>query len=238
VGEAFAVCGAAGLGILALALLAVREPERACVRPHAREVIATLKSAAREPGVIWVGLFTALWNFNPLANPVLHLHMTGALGLAEQIFGNALSVFSLTSLAAALLYGLYCARVPMRVLVHASVALGVMGNLAYAAIFNAPSAGLAMAGVGFTYMTATLIQFDLAARACPPGAAGTVFASLMAVANLSTLVSTWLGGLAYERLGAVWGYNEGFHILIAASALFTAACWLVIPWLPRRLLQS
>jgi hypothetical protein len=43
-------------------------------------------------------------------------------------------------------------------------------------------------------MTATLIQLDLAARSCPPEAAGTVFATLMALENFAASLSTWLGG--------------------------------------------
>ena len=63
----------------------------------------------------------------------------------------------------------------------------------------------AAAVVGFCYMTATLVQFDLAARACPAGATATVFASLMAVSNLCAAASTWLGAWptsASPRLGA------------------------------------
>jgi MFS family permease len=235
---AFALCAAAGCGVFALAMLRVREPARVVVRLSGREVARSLESAAKSRGVIGVGLFVALWNFNPLANPVLHLHMTGPLGLGEQAFGNALSLFSLTSLAAAVLYGLYCARVPMAWLVQISIVFGVVANFAYAAVLDAPSAAVALSAVGFTYMTATLIQFDLAARACPSDAAGTVFATIMAVANLSTLVSTWLGGLGYEWLGTIWGHAAAFRILIGASAVFTAGCWLIVPFLPRSLLRT
>jgi predicted MFS family arabinose efflux permease len=224
--------------MLALAVIGVREPEQGDP-PRSSEGIGTeLRGALRSPAVVSVGLFTALWNFNPLSNPILHLHMTGALGLSQQTFGNALSLFSVTSLAAAMAYGFYCSAVRMSVLVHVTVVLGIVANLAYAAIVDEPSAGFATAAVGFAYMTATLIQFDLAARACPPGAAGTIFASLMAVANLSTLVSTWLGGLAYERLGAAWGHTTAFRILIGLSALFTTGCWLIVPRIPRSILSN
>ena len=54
-------------------------------------------------------------------------------------------------------------------------------------------------------MTATLIQIDLAARTCPPETAGTVFALLMALENLSASASTWLGGVLYDEGKERWG---------------------------------
>ncbi len=86
---------------------------------------------------------------------------------------------------------------------------------------------------GFTYMTATLIQLDLAARACPPEVAGTVFATLMALENFATLLSTWIGGSWYERGLAHWGSRTSFHVLVLVGSAFTAACWLLVPFLPR-----
>ena len=87
--------------------------------------------------------------------------------------------------------------------------------------------------VGFTYMTATLIQLDLAARACPPEAAGTVFATLMALENLAASLGTWLGGSWYERGLARWGSRTSFHLLVLVGSACTAGCWLLVPFLPR-----
>jgi len=48
-------------------------------------------------------------------------------------------------------------------------------------------------------MTASLVQFDLAARVCRPATAGTTFAVLMALSNLGMSLSTALGGSWYQR---------------------------------------
>jgi hypothetical protein len=87
--------------------------------------------------------------------------------------------------------------------------------------------------VGFTYMTAMLIQFDLAARACPPRIAGTVFALFMALSNLSTSLATGLGGDWYESGEIRWGSTTSFNVLVGIGAGTTALCWLLWPLLRR-----
>ena len=88
-------------------------------------------------------------------------------------------------------------------------------------------------GVAFTYMTATLIQLDLAARTCPPETAGTVFAVLMALENLSASASTWLGGVLYDEGRNRWGSRGSFQVLVLIGSALTACCWLVVPLLTR-----
>ena len=180
-----------------------------------------------------VGAFLFLWNFNPFSNTVLQLHMTQSMGFSDQFFGNTVSLMAIGSVAASVAYGFYCRRVPMLWLVHTSIVLGIASTLAYWAMADHASAVLVNLVVGFTYMTATLIQLDLAAQACPARVAGTGFAILMALSNLGTVVSTWLGGAWYERGRTLWGSQTSFAVLVGLGAAFTAACWLIVPFLPR-----
>ena len=159
--------------------------------------------------------------------------MTRVLGLGEQFYGYTASLMAMASIAACLAYGTYCRRVPMPVLVHLSIALGVASTLAYVAVTDERSAVLVALAVGFTYMTATLIQLDLAARVCPPEAAGTVFATIMALENLGASASIGLGGRWYDAGAARWGGQASFHVLVGVGAAFTASCWLIVPFLPR-----
>ena len=181
-----------------------------------------------------IGAFLFLWNFNPFSNTVLHLHMTRALGFGERFYGWTVSLTSIVSIAASVAYGLYCRRVRMSTLVHLSIVLGVVSTLGYALVVDERSAVLVTVGVAFTYMTATLIQMDLAARTCPPETAGTVFALLMALENLSASASTWLGGVLYDEGKDRWGSRGSFQVLVLIGSALTACCWLVVPWLPAR----
>ncbi len=229
---AFLLCGAGGVVTLALAVFAVREPSRHRQGPGRRATAKALGKAARSPTILGVGAFLFLWNFNPFSTVVVHLHMTRVLGMGEQFYGYTTSLMAMASIAACLAYGTYCRRVPMPVLVHLSIALGVASTLAYVAVTGERSAVLVALAVGFTYMTATLIQLDLAARVCPPEAAGTIFATIMALENLGASASIGLGGHWYDAWSARWGGRASFHLLVGVGAAFTASCWLIVPFLP------
>jgi hypothetical protein len=118
-------------------------------------------------------------------------------------------------------------------LFHAAVAMGIIATLAYWAMVGEKSAAIISVIVGFTYMTGSLVQYDLAARACPVSAAGTTFAVLMSLSNLSMSLSIGLGGYLYDRWSAAWGSVTAFNALVAAGALTTCACWVLLPLLDR-----
>jgi len=92
--------------------------------------------------------------------------------------------------------------------------------------------------VGLVYMFGTLVQLDLAARVCRPHTAGTTFALLMSLINLSALVSQGLGGTLYETMTQYWGSTAAFQVLVAIGALFTAGSWLLLPLMRRTLLPQ
>jgi MFS family permease len=234
----FAICAGLSVVTLALALFCVREPAPCPTTPNLRNTVGVLRRSLSAPGLMGVAAFLFLWNFNPFQNAVLYLHMTQALGFSEQFYGETVTLFALASMAACATYGLYCRRVPFRLLIHGSIALGIASTLAYALMAGPLSARIVTANVGLIYMTATLIQLDLAARICPPAVAGTVFATLMALENLAASASTALGGMLYDRGAKLWGDRGSFFALLVIGAATTAACWLLMPLLPRRSLDA
>jgi hypothetical protein len=229
---AFLICGAGGALTLVLVLVCVREPPCARTPLGIRASLGMLAGALRQGSIFAVGGFLFLANFNPFTNTVLQLHMTKALGFSQEFYGETVALTSVASIVASLAYGLYCRRVPMVALVHASIVLGVLSTLGYAGLVDRRSAVLVTWATGVTYMTATLIQFDLAAQTCPPAVAGTVFALLMALENLSASLSTWFGGWLYAQSAGRWGSHRAFQVLVVIGSALTACCWLLVPFLP------
>ena len=137
--------------------------------------------------------------------------MTRTLGLDEDFYGTTQSVMAVGSILGCLIYPILARRVAAPALVRLSIVLGVASTLAFAGVSGRASAVAASLVVGIIYMMATLIQLDLAARACPPEAAGTVFALLMALENLAGSLSTGLGGWAYARGVERWGAMTSFY---------------------------
>jgi hypothetical protein len=55
----------------------------------------------------------------------------------------------------------------------------------------------------------------------------------MSVSNISLSLSTAMGGHLYERWSIRWGQPVAFNLLVALGALFTSACWLLLPLINR-----
>ncbi len=157
--------------------------------------------------------------------------MTEQLGISEQFYGVTISLLSVGAIIGSLAYGTYCRRVRMSWLIHLAIATGVLSTLAYCGVVGRTSAAVISVVVGFTYLTGSMVQFDLAARACPVAAAGTTFALLMALSNLSLSMSTAIGGWLYVDWSGRWGATTAFNLLVGAGALSTCACWLIVPLL-------
>jgi MFS family permease len=232
---AFGVCCGLALVALIAVLLFVREPPAMPTERGAfRTAFGELWRAARSPVVLLVGGFLFLWNFNPFSYNVLQNYATQELGLDEQFFGNLLSIQAAAQIVACVIYGFVCRRIPFLWLVHGSIVAGIATTVAYWGMYDRTSAIVVSFAVGFTYMTATLIQLDLAARVCPVESAGTIFALLMAISNTGLSLSIAFGGWLYEALGDYFASKDiAFAALVGIGAAFTALCWLLVPLLRR-----
>jgi hypothetical protein len=118
-------------------------------------------------------------------------------------------------------------------LVHLSIATGVLATIAYWGLVGNKSALAVSFAVGFVYMTATMIQLDLAARVCDLLTAGTTFALLMSLTNLAVSLSMALGGAIYVELADWTDHPFAFRVLVGIGALFTSCCWLLVPAIRR-----
>jgi Na+/melibiose symporter-like transporter len=204
-------------------------------RSHA---IAEMWQTFREPGIIAIGAFLFLWSFNPFSSTVLYYYSTEALHFSEQFVGSLTSWHAVGLLTGSVLYGVICRMIPMRWLIHGSIVAGILATIAYWGYRDATSGVAISLAVGVVYAIGSLIQLDLAARVCRPESAGTTFALLMSLTNLSTALSQGFGGSIYEAMAERWGYVSAFQMLVAMGALFTAGCWLLMPLLNQITLSS
>jgi MFS family permease len=234
---AFLLCGLGALAMLAITLVCIREPRRSEASGGWSNIRQGLLATIRSPALRSVCLFCFLFEFNPFSSTVVYLHMTSDLRFSEQLYGLTNSIVAVASVLACVTFGMYSHRLSLRQLVHLSIGLGILSTLAYAALDGVASAFVISFVFGFTYMTAMLIEVQLAAQACPATAAGTVFAFIMAVSNFGSSLATLAGGHLYEQGIAWWGHEVGFMVLLVVGAICTSACWLVVPLLPQDLLD-
>jgi MFS family permease len=231
--DGFLICGVMAFMTCLLTWFFVSEKPYVARKGHFRIAVKELAVAVRTPTVIAAAAFLFLWSFNPFSMSVLYMHMTNELGISEQYYGFTISILSVGAIVGSLGYSAYCRRVRMKWLIHLSIAMGVLSTLAYCLVVDQMSAAIVSLIVGFTYLTGSMVQYDLAARACPAAAAGTTFALLMALSNLSMSLSTALGGSLYDAWVERWGATSAFNALVIAGALSTCACWLIVPFMNR-----
>jgi len=197
--------------------------------------MAAMRQMFRQPGVLAIGAFLFLWNFNPFSSAILYYYSIGALHFSEQFVGTLASWHAAGLLMGSVLYGVICRMIPIGFLIHGSIVTGILATIAYWGYREPTSGTLISIAVGVVYAIGSLIQLDLAARICRPETAGTTFALLMSLSNLSAALSQGFGGTMYEAMAQQWGTGLAFQLLVAIGALFTAGCWLLIPLLKQAL---
>jgi MFS family permease len=234
----FLVCGVLLIAALGLPMCSLRERPDRVRHPTWKRAVGSLGPTLRSPEVLAVALLLFAWHFNPFSHAVLYLHMTDGLKFHEQIYGTSLSLFAVGSMLACIGYGLRGTKLPMRGLVYVAVGGGCLSTLAYWSLATPAAAMLVSLVVGFLYMTCEMILVDLAARACPIHAPGTVFALFMALCNVSSLLATCLGGYLYQLGSTHWGAPTAFNALLLLSACCTAACLPLLKLLPDSLLGA
>lgn len=231
--QGIALCALFGVGTLYIALRHIEERRDLTLgKGRARRALRELGAAVRTRTVVLIAIFYFLVNFNPFSSDVLYFHMTEFLGLDEQFVGLTYSLNSIASLVACILYGLFAKHLSLRVLLHGSVGFMVLASLVYIGLDGRWSAVYISLAYGFIYGITNLTQLELAGRFCPPAAAGTVFAILMALSNFAISSSSIVGGRIYEHWKVAHGAQNAYTILVLVGAGFTALCWLLVPLFP------
>ena len=229
----FLMCGVLSALTLYISIFQVDEKPRHRIRhDQVKRAFRALKDAARNRTVLVVAGFLFFINFNPFSADVLYIHMTEGLRFSEQFVGTTYTLNSAGSIAACVLYGIFSTRIPLKVLIHGSISLMVLSSLVYLGMTGTTSAVIVSVTYGFVYLVTSLIQLDLAARYCPPGSAGTVFAALMSLINLSVSMSSIVGGRLYTKWISGMGADRAFTVLVFVGATFTAACWVLYYFFP------
>ena len=232
---AFLICGGLATVALVLTVICVREPRTTEVEDDLPTIRSTFSQAVRSPTIWGVAAFLFVWHFNPFTQSVLYLHMTTTRGMSDSFYGDTISLLAVGSIAACATYGVYCRKLPRRWMAPTAVISGIISTLAYWFLKDRASAAVISVIVGFTYMTANMIQCDLAAQACPLHAAGTIFGGFMAVCNVSTLLATSAGGFCYQWAKNSMGADAGFNFVLLVGAGCTLLALPVGRLIPRDL---
>jgi hypothetical protein len=151
------------------------------------------------------------------------------LHFSPQQVGFLISISSVTGVIGAVVYGVICRFVNLRILLVVGIVMNVLSTLIYFFYGSYREALIIDPANQFFSELAVLPVFDLAARATPKGAEAMGFSIMMAVRNLALFGSDWAGS-AYAT-----AHNVPFDVMLVANAGFTACVLILVPFIPKSL---
>src|SRR5437660_6773078 len=171
---------------------------------------------------IWLvaGFIFFFW-FSPSFGPAFLYYQTDTLNFSQQFIGRLAALGAVSQIAGAVLYAPLSRRLPLKHIMHISIALGVVSTLGSLVYRDATSAVLITLVFGPVSMVINLAFLDLAAKACPARVEATFFAALTSVYNLGAQLSENVGARLYDVVGYV--------PLVYIAAGMTALTWVLMP---------
>ena len=171
---------------------------------------------------IWLvaGFIFFFW-FSPSFGPAFLYYQTDTLKFSQQFIGRLAALGYMAGVVGALVYAPLSRRLPLQRIINYSIAMGVVGTLAYLVYRDATSAVVITIVFGAISMVVNLAFLDLAAKACPRYVEATFFAALTSVYNLGTQLSENVGARLYDVVG--------YEPLVYIATAMTALTWLLVP---------
>jgi Na+/melibiose symporter-like transporter len=218
---AFVVAAGFPLLSLSMGLSFVRETPARANKAAFLETWSAIRAALRGRDVWIVAGFIFFFWFSPSFGPAFLYYQTDTLKFSQQFIGRLAALGAVAGVVGALLYAPLSRRVPLKHIMHLSIALGVVTTLGYLVYRDAASALIITIVFGALSMIINLAFLDLAAKACPLRVEATFFAALMSVYNGGAQLAENVGARLYEVVG--------FERLVYISAAMTALTWLLMP---------
>lgn len=208
------------------------------VRLPVRVRLRLLWSALRDRRIFVPLGVLFLWLAKPSADVPFLYFLNEDLGFGPEMLGRLRLAESAASFLGILFYKVYLSQVPTRkIFIGTTIAYLPFGLLQILLVSKAhrrwgiPDVALAFGDdVGLTALAqiAFMPTLVLAARLCPPGIEGTLFATLMSVYNFARIVGQEVGSLLTKVVGVT---ESDFSNLPLLLAICTLASLLPLPFL-------
>ena len=218
---AFVVAACFPLMSLSMGLTFVRETPARASRAAFLETWRAIGGALGSRDIWLVAGFIFFFWFSPSFGPAFLYYQTDTLKFSQQFIGRLAALGAVSGVVGAVLYAPLSRRMSLKLIMHVSIALGVLSMLSYLFYRDAASAVVITVVFGALGMIFNLGFLDLAAKACPARVEATFFAALMSVLNAGTKLSENVGARLYEAVGYEW--------LVWIGAAATALTWLLMP---------
>jgi folate/biopterin transporter len=204
--------------------------------------VKQLRGAIGQKSIWMPTAFLFLWQATPTAESAFFFFTTNELGFEPEFLGRVRLVTSVASLLGIWMFQRFFKTVPFRVIfgwtMVISAGLGMTMLLLVTHANRAIGIDDRWFSLGDSLILTVMGQIAympvlvLAARLCPPGVEATLFALLMSVTNLASLLSYEFGAVMMHWLGVTETNFERLWLLVIITNLSTLLPFPFLGWLP------
>lgn len=179
-----------------------------------RQTVTSLAHAVRSRSLLVIGLFSFAWNFNLFQGVPLYFFESNSLHFAQASIGQLSAWNSAGMLVAAVLYTRLTKGFSLKQQLLLSALVCSLSTLSYLCLTNYTAAILLEFLRGMAGMVAILSVYIVAADVCPSRVEASVMALLVAIRNMATNASIFVGGQLFTHVF----HNDFTPLVLTACA--------------------
>ncbi len=239
----FAITAAFPLIVSAVAWLIAESPVRA--RPDwavVGEQLGKLRQAVTQKSIWLPTAFLFLWQAMPTSDSAFFFFTTNELGFTPEFLGRVRLVTSLASLLGIWIFQRFLKQVPLRIFFGWTIVISALLSMTMLLLVTHANRALGIDDHWFSLGDSLILTvmgqiaympvLVLAAQLCPPGVEATLFALLMSVANLASLLSYEFGAVLMHGLGITETNFDRLWLLVTLTNLSALIPLPFLGWLP------
>ena len=207
--------------------------------------LVALKDALLSPAILRPAAFLFLWQATPNCGTAFFYFSTaavdaGGLGFDPDFLGKASAVGSVAGLAGVGLYNACYKEAALSTVILWTTLVSSLLGLAPLALISHANRGWGLDdrvfSLGDDVVQSVLGEVGflpllvLAAKICPPGIEGALFAALMSIFNAGGLVSTEVGAVLTDKMGVTEGDFSNLAPLVVTCALSSLLPLVFLGW--------
>ncbi len=207
-----------------------------------KDQIKQLRQAITQKSIWLPAAFVFIWQATPTADAAFFFFTTNELGFPPEFLGRVRLVTSIASIVGIWIFQRYLKTVPFRVIFGWSTLLSAVLGMTMLLLVTHANRSLGIGDRWFSLGDSLVLTvmgqiaympvLVLAARLCPPGVEATLFALLMSVSNLASMVSYQLGAGLMHLLGIAQTNFDNLWILVIIANVSTLLPLPFLNWLP------
>ncbi len=208
--------------------------QAAAKREERVQTAAALREAAQSPGLWAVVAFVFYLIFTPGTNTALFYYQVDTLHFSKQFIGDLGQYDSAGSMLGIAAFALVSRRVPVRWIVFGAWLLDCSIYVTDFALHDALTGKIVTFAAAFLGLVYMLCLYTLAARACPPQIAGTVYGLFLGAITLAGTLGEKVGSTLYDHYGPALHHTAayGWFALNGWGLALTIPAGLLIFFLP------